>query len=554
VTERRRGSPSPGETPPERTRPPDFRLGAPVRSPAAVDRLLRVFEELGTATVDVTFVFEPGSHFGDRVVADLTGKGARVISWEQACETEFDVILAAHASARFAELPAPVVVLPHGAGPYRLVESATGDRTSPTGLARSQLLGPDGKPTVTRLLLPHPALLDQLRETCPEVLGRAVVVGDPVFDRMRTNRHRREEFRRALGLSCGQRLVVVSSTWGEHSLWARHPDLARRLLESLPMDEYRVAQMLHPNIWEAESPYGIRLCLRDELDSRLLLIPDQSGWEAVVLAADVIIGDHGSAAVYGAALDIPYLLGADGRAELTSWSPTAQLCASAVRLDPAAPLEPQLDRAITHHDPAVLRPALNRMFANDGEARNTICDKLYEAMGRPHPGTKPRQRPLARPQPICEESVTAFAVAADLIEAGPACGTVVVRRYPGPVTDLAGRDGLVPVITAAEVDPERGSDAEIVVNDEVLTDPHAWFDEVRRTSLGAKLVAARVPDGCVLLFDDDTVLGTSDGDVLTTAIAAYVWKRAMRPWPETLLLRTDVGGHLSKRALTPHRG
>ncbi|HET6705972.1 hypothetical protein [Amycolatopsis sp.] len=512
-----------------------------------------MFEELGTATVDITFVFEPGSHFGDKVVADLTAKGARVISWEQALKTEFDVILAAHASVRLAELGAPVVALPHGAGNYRLVEYTTGDCTSPTGLARSQLLGPDGTPTVARILLSNPALLDWLRETCPEVAGRAVVLGDPVLDRMRANHHRREEFRRALGLSCGQRLVVASSTWGKHSLWARHPRLAHCLLGSLPMDEYRVAQVLHPNIWEAESAYGIRLCLRDELDSGLLLIPDQSSWEAVVLAADVVIGDHGSVAVYGAALDIPFLLGADGRAELTPWSPTAQLCASAVRLDPAAPLKPQLDQAITHYDPAVLRPTLNRMFANDGEARNTVCDTLYEVMGRRRPGTKPRQRPLDRPQPIREESGTAFAVVADLIECRQACGTVAVRRYPGPVTDLSGRAGLIPVITASEVDPERRSDAEIVVNEEVLTDPRAWFDEVRRTSPGAKLVAARIPDGCLLLFDDDTVLCTPDEDVLATTIAAYVWKRAMRPWPETLLLRTDVGGHLSRRTVAPHR-
>ncbi|MGV9362268.1 hypothetical protein [Amycolatopsis sp. NPDC003731] len=513
-----------------------------------------MFEELSTATVDIKFVFEPGSHFGDKVVADLADKGARVISWERALETEFDVILAAHASAQLAELRAPVVVLPHGAGNYRLVEYTTGDRTSPTGLARSQLLGPDGKPTVARILLPHPSLLDYLRETCPEVAGLAVVLGDPVLDRMRANRHRREEFRRALGLSCGRRLVVISSTWGEYSLWARHPDLARSLLGSLPMDEYRVAQVLHPNIWQAESAYGIQNCLRDELGSGLLLVPHLSSWEAVLLSADIVIGDHGSVSVYGPALDIPFLLGADGRAELTPGSPVAELCTSAVRLDPAAPLEPQLDRAITHHDPAVLRPALNRMFVNDGDARNTVCDTLYEVMGRRRPGTKTRQRPLDRPQPIREDSVTAFAAVADLIEALPACGTVVVRRYPGPVTDLSSQNGLVPVTTAAEVDPDRRSDAEIVVNEDVTTDPSAWFDDVRLASPFAKLVAARVPGGCVLRFDDDSVLCTSDGDVLTTAIAAYAWKRAMRPWPEKLLLRTDVGGQLSERTLTPHRG
>jgi hypothetical protein len=477
-----------------------------------------------------------------------------VIDWNEARDITFDVILAAHASARFSELRGPAIVLPHGVGYNRRMPHTTGDQASPSGLAPGQLLGPDGEPAVARVLLSHPSQQDWLRRVCPEVVGLAVVLGDPVLDRMRASRRRREEFRRELGLNCGQQLVVVSSTWGEYSIWSRHHNLLRGLLSALPMDRYRVALVLHPNIWRGESPLGVQHCLRDELDSGLLLVPHQSSWEAVVLSADVMIGDHGSVSFYGATLDVPFLLGADGRPELTPDSPVAELCASAVRLDTTAPLEPQVAGAIERHDFALLRPAADLMFANEGRARETLQQVLYEAMGRPQPSTVPRLRPIDRPRPIRKEPPTSFAVSADLREAQANCGTVVVRRYPLPAMDWYDPKYLFYLVTNREVDSERHSDAEVVVNEEVTADPGAWFAEARKSSPFAALVATRVTGGCVLRFSDGSVLSTSDENVHLVSIAAYAWRRAKLPWPGSLRLRTDVSGQLTERTLVQSQG
>ncbi|WP_329055645.1 hypothetical protein OG738_18960 [Amycolatopsis sp. NBC_01488] len=516
---------------------------------------MRVLQDLGTDTVEIVFVMEPGSQWADGLIEDLTDRGATVIGWDEALEIEFDVILAAHASARFAELRGPAVVMPHGAGHNRDLHRITGVGDSvPTGLARSQLLGADGRPAVARVLLSHPAQLEWLRRTCPEVAHLGVVLGDPVLDRMCGGRRWREKFRRELGLSCGQRLVVVSSTWGPYSLWGRHGGLARRLLGSLPMDEYRVALVLHPNIWRGESPFAVEHCLRDELGSGLLLVPHQSSWEAVIMAADVVLGDHGSVSFYGATLDVPFLLAADGRQELIPGSPTAELCAKAVPLDLDAPMEPQVVRAIEHYDPALLRPVVDLMFANRGQARKTLQRVLYEAMGRRPPDAAPRLRAIDSPRPLPGTPPTAFAVSADLVEAETTCGTVAVRRYPLLPTDRRSTDPLFYVVTDLEVDPDTYSDAEIVIGEEVPEDLGAWFADVNAYSPGAALVAVRTSDGCILRFHDGVELSTADEDVSTTSIAAFAWRRAQQPVPGALRLRTDVGGRLSERILIRRRG
>ncbi|SEF26575.1 hypothetical protein SAMN05421837_103397 [Amycolatopsis pretoriensis] len=526
-----------------------------MRSFAAANRLLRVLQDLGPGTVEIVFVMEPDSLWADGVIEDLTGRGATVLSWDQGREIEFDVILAAHASARFAELRGPAVVMPHGAGHNRDLSRITGGRESvPTGLARSQLLRADGQPAVARVLLSHPSQREWLRRTCPEIAHLAVVLGDPVLDRMCGSQRWREKFRRELGLSCGQRLVVVSSTWGPYSLWGRHGDLARRLLGSLPMDEYRLALVLHPNIWRGESPFAVQHSLRDELDSGLLLVPHQSSWEAVIMAADVVIGDHGSVSFYGATLDIPFLLAADGRRELIPGSPTAELCATANALDLDSPFEPQVARAIEHHDPALLRPAVDLMFANRGKARETLQRVLYEAMGRRPPDTTPRLRAIDSPRPLVGKPPTAFAVSADLVEAEATCGTVVARRFPLLATNRQSTDPVFYVVTDLEVDPDTYSDAEIVIGEEIPEDLGAWFADVRAYSPYAALVAVRTAAGCILRFLDGVELFTTDKDVSTTSIAAFAWRRAQQPVPDALRLRADVGGRLSERVVIRRRG
>ncbi|MFJ7087522.1 hypothetical protein ACIQU8_30335 [Streptomyces griseus] len=139
------------------------------------------------------------------------------------------------------------------------------------GLAPEWLLS-NGAPLADALVLSHPEQFDRLAAACPEALPTAVLAGDPCFDRMLSARPYRERFRRAFGVRRGQRLVLLNSTWSSQSLLGDGggdgdgegpgddvlPSLLPRLASELPADEYRVAAVLHPNIWHGHGPGQIR--------------------------------------------------------------------------------------------------------------------------------------------------------------------------------------------------------------------------------------------------------------------------------------------------------
>jgi hypothetical protein len=78
------------------------------------------------------------------------------------------------------------------------------------------------------------------------------------------------------------------------------------LLGALPSDEYRVALVLHPNVWSWYGEFQIEsLWLDRARDAGLLLLPPDNGWKAALISADLVIGDQGSVTLYAAALDKP---------------------------------------------------------------------------------------------------------------------------------------------------------------------------------------------------------------------------------------------------------
>lgn len=182
--------------------------------------------------------------------------------------------------------------------------------------------------------LSHEEQLERLRRSCPQALPLARVVGDPCFDRLQASLTERDRYRRLLGATGGRRLVVVSSTWSEHSLLGRCPDLPLRLVRELPVDEYAVAVVLHPNIWSRHNPQDL---LREAVAAGLLVVPPQNGWQAALVAADWVVGDHGSVSLYGAALDRVTLLAATGEAELAPDSPATPSGAAPPRWTRTAP-------------------------------------------------------------------------------------------------------------------------------------------------------------------------------------------------------------------------
>ncbi|MFG2225269.1 hypothetical protein [Streptomyces sp. NPDC048644] len=215
----------------------------------------------------------------------------------------------------------------------------------------------DGAPIADAMVLSHPEQAARLRAACPPAAHTAALAGDPCFDRLLAARSHRERFRRALGVRSGQRLVVLNSTWNPESLFGDGggedllPALLPRLTGELPADDFRLAAVLHPNIWLGHGPGQVKAWLDRARRGGLALLDPLEGWRQALLAADLVIGDHGSVTYYAAALGTPVLLGAAPLDGLDPTSPVADFVRTAPRLDPRRPLRRQLEAAITGHRP-----------------------------------------------------------------------------------------------------------------------------------------------------------------------------------------------------------
>ncbi|MFJ9842653.1 hypothetical protein ACIRYZ_19655 [Kitasatospora sp. NPDC101155] len=407
------------------TRPVKARVLAVARTLTSATRVLDVLTLLNQDGIERYFTVNPGSAFADRGLTDYLRDlpGYTVLEWEDAVRRRFDLAVACAVHASMHRLDAHLVVLPHGAGYNRLVTESTGDTVSAAGLSRNELTH-RGRVFVDVLGLSHPEQLDRLRVSCPEALDVARVVGDPCFDRILGSVRSRDAYRAALGAVDGRRLVVVNSTWSGHSLLGRRPDLPRRLVRRLPADEYTVAVVLHPNIWSRHDPETL---LDDARRMGLRLIPPHQGWQAALVAADCLIGDHGSVSVYGAALGRRTLLVATGAAELDPHSPSYAFGQAAPVLDPDGDLAAQLEQALAR-DPADLSDITDRSLAHHGESARLLRPLLYSFLERlDEPEGEPVLPPYPKPvpRPGGTDRPTAYDVE------GKSEGTEVsLRRYP----------------------------------------------------------------------------------------------------------------------------
>ncbi|MET8544215.1 translation initiation factor 2 [Kitasatospora sp. NPDC004799] len=400
-----------------------------VRSAAALHRLLDllpVFE--GDGRVRCRFTLVPGSDFAADALAAVDAAGARCIPWTEALATAHDLILTASPKGALDGLRGPQVLLPHGAG-FNKALAREGSPELPSGLDPAFLLS-DGRPTAALHALAHPDQVEQLAARVPGARRHAVVAGDPTLDRILESLDRRDAVRAALGTG-GRRLVVLSSTWGPQSLLSRRPDLPAELAARLPYDGYQLALIVHPNEYSRTGAFDLARRLRPALDAGLLLAAPYEEWAALLVAADALVTDHGSVALYAAALDLPVVAACDGAEELVPGSPMARLLAAVPRLDPAEPVLPQR--------PGGTRRFAEQAFALTGRCLETLRPELYDLLGLappPHP-VRPRPLPVPARAPYAP---AAFAVRASVagreVVGGEAAGgevaggEVTVERLP----------------------------------------------------------------------------------------------------------------------------
>lgn len=369
-----------------------------VHTIASCHRLLDVVDHIESdPRVQVVFTVAPDA-FNHGVAHHLRQLGALVLPWTQATNQHFDLALAA-ASGGLHEVHAPLVVMAHGAGRGKLTRARPHggpvvSRPAVYGLD-AQRLTRDGRVLASALVLSHDNERQVLQRQCPEALAVAVVAGDPCYDRLVASVTWRDRYRHALGLADGQELVVVASTWGRDGLFGNAPDLLPRLMDQLPAAGFRVAALLHPAVWGAHGHRQVRAWLRECREAGLILPDPTQDWRALVVAADHLIGDHGSVTTYGAAIGRPvlHLPTPPGVAVTSAGSAQDLVAATAGRLDPDRPVLAQL-RAARPLDQQAVAAALT---ARPGQAGLLLGRTIYRLLGLASPGRHRRARPVAVP-------------------------------------------------------------------------------------------------------------------------------------------------------------
>ncbi|MFJ5234757.1 translation initiation factor 2 [Kitasatospora sp. NPDC088391] len=363
------------------------------RSAVTLHRLLDVLPVFeGDDRIDRWFTLVPGSEFDMDALAALDRSGARVMDFEQAREHHFDLIIFASPKGALTSLSArSKALLPHGAG-FNKTFHDEGSPGIPSGLDPAFLLE-DGEPWADLHGLGHGSELARLAEHCPQSVPKAVVVGDPTLDRLRDSLGLRERYRTDLGVD-DQTLLAVLSTHGDESLLARHHDLPLELTLRLPVDSYRVALVIHPNKVSEKGLQNLAEYLLPAQRAGLLLPSSYQEWASVLIAADAVLTDHGSTALYAAALGHAVILdGYDGGTELIPGTPMAQLLAAAPRFTRASEL-PELLRKATGPDPSEFTA---ETFAHPDRALPLLRTELYRLLDLTPPRTPPKPRLLPPP-------------------------------------------------------------------------------------------------------------------------------------------------------------
>ncbi|WP_405680463.1 hypothetical protein [Streptomyces sp. NBC_01238] len=519
----------------------------------------------------------------------LADTGVPVMPYEQATETEVDLIISASFGGQLDFFSGQLAILSHGVGyTKRLATPDTGSGSGAVpvfGLAPEWLLS-RGVPVADALVLSHPEQYERLRIACPEAAPTAVLAGDPCFDRMLAARPYRERFRRALGVRPGQRLVLLNSTWNSDSLVGDSEEgggdviaaLLDRVATEFPVDEYRFAAILHPNVWQGHGPGQIRSWLDRARRGGLALIDPLKGWRQALLAADAVIGDHGSVTYYAAALGTPVLLGAAPLDALDPDAPISAFMREAPQLNPEASLSAQIERLIARHRP--LPGPAEFTTSVPGESAERLRRLFYSMMGAPEPARPASLKPLTLPDYEAGTVTVPLRVLSQV--RGP--GEIAVSRWAGPppwTSADSGGDGdddgygygeMHVAVHEDTRDVDQLDLADVIFRDGAPDDPRfgspsIWTAEVLRRYQCCSLAAyVTGPSACVVRMRGEEPLrvvaapatsteGVRGVDPAVYASALYAWlatsdhdvgapdKRLARAVADGLSVRTGARLH-----------
>jgi hypothetical protein len=290
--------------------------------------------------VRVSFTLDDSSVFSAAAASSIRAHGGRFLSWTEATARSFDLAIASSHRGRLDELRSPLLIVPHGPGFTKKIALAT----------RGHAPQPQTECTPkTIVAVTHPSQARFWSRESAEIF----VAGDPCLDALLASASHRDEYRRAFNVQANQRLVLVSSTWGSGSLLHREPHLFASVASELPASRYRIGAVLHPNIWSMYGDWQLRVWFREALRLGMMLIPPRGAWRAAVVAADFLLGDHGSVSWYAHAIGLPVMLAATGGSEVVPGTAAADLVARAPLWRAGPALLAEIERSARTEPPNV---------------------------------------------------------------------------------------------------------------------------------------------------------------------------------------------------------
>lgn len=178
------------------------------------------------------------------------------------------------------------------------------DELGSYSFGRGRLLTREGRRIYDRLWVTSAWDRELAENEVPEYIGRADVIGCQRRDRIFSLEAARPSTRESIGLATHEKLVLIASTHSGKTLLGEHFDLLTGLISTeIPNTKYHV--IIHP-FASKNHPGKLEKILSICAESRgRVQMANQSQLEESLVAADLMISDHGSLSLYYAALNRP---------------------------------------------------------------------------------------------------------------------------------------------------------------------------------------------------------------------------------------------------------
>ncbi|WP_112271709.1 hypothetical protein [Lentzea terrae] len=472
-----------------------------VRNPASVARALELMPCFnGDPRVKVEFVLCTGSRFAQGTKELIKQHGWPVISVKKALklikkERGPDLIVSASERIDFRPFhPVPVIVLPHGLALHKIVPEPDLRKSRQSGVVPEKHMAMGH----IRMVATHPDIEDQLLRISTETKERVVIGGDTSYDLIAISKRRRPEYRARFGVGENRKLIAISSTWGEGSLLAEWEEALCAFLGSLPSSEYRVALMLHPNMWAWRAKHGIEAILEPHLKRGGLLVVLPDYWHSLVVAADAFVGDIGSPTLYAAMAGVPTAFGVYRDSVVAPDTVMAEAKHLIRHIDRHGDLRLQIDDLIAGHDPALAETLRAKLIAKPLDALEGFRRLFYEKL-QIDPPARPMPAEVAAYPQMMSEQVWSHRDYPTVVG-----DTVVLQRFPHgarPSPEFADKEGHL-VSESEEADNHAIENASVVVNPSACESDEieGQLARLRDDWPGSKLVGVGSEEGCELLF------------------------------------------------------